>query len=124
MLWAASMARPKLHLDADTSIKALQTALLARGHDVTRTPNDWMPLDASDETQLLRASSQGRCVFTFNIRDFVLLAARYPDHRGVVLAVQRDWTLPALIAGLDRVLSETEAEDWIGQARWLSEWRP
>jgi len=28
----------KLHLDADTSIKALHSALLARGHDVTRTP--------------------------------------------------------------------------------------
>ncbi len=118
------MAKPKLHLDADTSIKALHAALLARGHDVTRTPNQWMPLDASDETQLLRASSQGRCVFTFNIRDFVPLARRYPNHRGLLLAVQRDWTLPALIAALDCALLETEADDWVGQTRWLSEWRP
>lgn len=118
------MARPKLHLDADTSIKALQAALLARGHDVTRTPNEWMPLDASDETQLLRASSHGRCIFTFNIRDFAVLAARHPTHHGVLLAVQRDWTLPALIAALDHVLSQTEADGWVGQVGWLSEWRP
>jgi hypothetical protein len=38
-----------LHLDADTSSKALYNALLERGHDVTRTPTEWMPLDASDE---------------------------------------------------------------------------
>ncbi|MEM9004320.1 MAG: hypothetical protein AAGE59_12455 [Cyanobacteria bacterium P01_F01_bin.86] len=30
----------KLHLEADTSIKALHTALTERGHDITRTPND------------------------------------------------------------------------------------
>jgi len=34
-------------------IRQLQRALLDRGHDVTRTPNDWMPSDADDESQLL-----------------------------------------------------------------------
>ncbi len=33
------MSKLRLHLDADTSIKALQSALTVRGHDVTRTPN-------------------------------------------------------------------------------------
>ena len=32
------MSKPKLHLDADTSIKALHQALISRGYDVTRTP--------------------------------------------------------------------------------------
>lgn len=54
------MSRPQLHLDADTSIKALHLALVSRGHDVTRTPTDWMPLNASDEAQLLGATAQGR----------------------------------------------------------------
>ncbi len=58
------MPSPKLHLDADTSIKALHSALVARGHDVTRTPNPWMPEDASDKAQLLQATAQGRCIFT------------------------------------------------------------
>ncbi len=53
--WKKHMARPRLHLDADTSIRSLHQALLVRGHDVTRTPTIWMPLDASDEDQLLGA---------------------------------------------------------------------
>lgn len=117
------MPEPRLHLDADASIKALQATLVARGHDVTRTPNEWLVRDASDETQLLQATAQGRCIFTFNVRDFVVLARRYPRHGGIILAAQASWTLSDLIAALDRLLSETEAEDWIGQVRWLNDWR-
>ena len=117
------MTKPKLHLDADASIKALQNALIARGYDVTRTPTEWMPLDASDEIQLLGATAQGRCIFTFNVRDFLALARRYPHHHGIILAVQRSWTLSSLIAALSRLLSETQAADWPGQVRWLNDWR-
>jgi hypothetical protein len=31
--------------------------LVEQGHDVTRTPTDWMPRDASDEQQLLGATA-------------------------------------------------------------------
>ena len=116
------MADPRLHLDADTSIKTLHAALVARGHDVTRTPNDWLAPDASDEAQLLQATAQGRCIFTFNVRDFVVLARRYPQHGGFILATQTSWTLSGLIGALDRVLSETTAEAWTGQVRWLNDW--
>jgi hypothetical protein len=87
---------------------------------VTRTPNEWIALDASNETQLLQAIAQGCCIFTFNVRDFVVLARRYPQHGGIILAAQASWTLPGLIAALDRMLSETQEEDWIGQVRWLN----
>lgn len=117
------MTEPRLHLDADASIKALHSALTGRGHDVTRTPNEWITPDASDEAQLLTATAQGRCVFTFNVRDFVVLAQSYPRHGGVILAAQASWTLSGLVVALDRLLSETEAEDWIGQVRWLNDWR-
>lgn len=118
-----SADEPRLHLDADTSIKALYQALLERDHEVTRTPNDWMPRDATDEAQVLGATAQGRVIFTFNIRDFVLLARRHPHHGGIILAHQRRFTLAGLIRTLDRCLTETQAEDWIGQVRWLSDWR-
>ena len=117
------MPKPKLHLDADASIKALHAALVARGHDVTRTPTEWIARDADDETQLLAATAQGRVIFTFNIRDFIALARRYPRHGGIVLAAQSKWTLPELIEALDRMLSTTEAEEWVGQVRWLNDWR-
>jgi hypothetical protein len=113
----------RLHLDADASSKALHTALTERGHDVTRTPTDWMPRDASDEQQLLGATAQGRPIFTFNVRDFLVLAKQYPRHAGIILAAQSSWTLSELIGALDRLLSELEADRLIGQVRWLNEWR-
>ncbi|MBW4561851.1 MAG: DUF5615 family PIN-like protein [Mojavia pulchra JT2-VF2] len=117
------MVKLKLHLDADTSNKSLHSALVSKGHDVTRTPNDWMPLDASDETQLLRATAQGRCIFTFNVRDFIVLAQQYPQHGGIILAAQISWSVSDLITALDRLLCEAEATDWVGQVDWLNRWR-
>lgn len=117
------MSRPRLHLDADTSIKALLSTLIERGHDVTRTPNDWITADASDEAQLLAATAQGRAIFTFNVRDFVVLARIFPQHGGIILAAQSRWTLPELVVALDHLLTETKAEDWKGQVRWLGYWR-
>ncbi len=118
-----SSTRLRLHLDADASSKQQHNALIRQGHDVTRTPCSWMSLDASDEAQLLGATAQGRCIFTFNIGDFSRLAERYPRHGGIILASQSKWSLPQLIAALDRVLTGAEAEEWVGQLRWLNQWR-
>lgn len=117
------MTPPRLHLDADTSIKSLHRALLERGHDVTRTPLEWMPLDADDRTQLLGATAQGRILFTFNIKDFLTLAKTYPEHHGLLLATQNRWKLRELIDALDCTLNETDADKWIGQVRWLNDWK-
>jgi len=54
------------------------------------------------------------------VRNFVALARRYPHHGGIILAAQSSWTLSGLIAALDRLLSDTRAEDWVGQVRWLN----
>lgn len=110
-----------LHLDADTSRKALYNALLERGHDVTRTPTEWMPPDATDEQQLLGATAQGRAIFTYNIRDFIVLGERFSQHAGIILASQKSFSLIKTIDALDRVLTETEADAWIGQTRWLND---
>ena len=117
------MAKLRLHLDADTSIKALHTALIKRGHDVTRTPCEWIAADASDVEQLSSATAQRRCIFTFNVRDYIALSPRYPDHQGILLAAQRSWTLATLIRALDRVLSESQAANWQDRVRWLNDWR-
>jgi hypothetical protein len=112
-----------LHLDADTSSKALYNALLERRHDVTRTPNEWMPFDASDEGQLLGATAQGRAIFSYNVRDFIVLGKRYPHHAGIILTRQRSMTLNEIINALDWVLRETDSNEWVGQTRWLNDWR-
>jgi len=51
------------------------------------------------------------------------LAKRYPCHAGIVLAAQSSWTLSGLIEALGCLLSETEANAWVGQVRRLNEWR-
>lgn len=118
------MAKPRLHLDADASRKDLHAALISKGYDVTRTPMPGLALDASDEFQLLWASTNDRVLFTFNIGDFLQLARRIPGHHGILLANQQSHSLRELIAFLlDRVLTETEAENWVGQVRWLSDWK-
>jgi len=106
-----SASAPKLHLDADASSKALQQAHLNRGLDVTRTPNEWMHADASDEQQLLGATAQGRVIFTYNIRDFQHLAKRYTQHAGILLASQRSFSLHELIELLEKPLSTTTASE-------------
>ncbi|MBI3957685.1 MAG: DUF5615 family PIN-like protein [Chloroflexi bacterium] len=116
------MSKPKLHIDADASSKILVKALGERGHDVTRTPNEWIVEDADDEVQLTEATQRGRIIFTFNIKDFMPLAQEHA-HAGILLAEQNAWTLSGLIHSVDRVLSETSAEEWIGQVRWLNQWR-
>lgn len=117
------MAKPRLHLDADASIKAVYSALRARGHDVTRTPNDWISFDADDKEQLLGATAQGRVLFTFNVRDYLVLAKRYSTHHGIILAVQNRWTIRELIESLDHILTQTEDDDWPGVVRWLNDFK-
>jgi hypothetical protein len=117
------VAKSRLHLDADASIKALVNALQKHGHDVTRTPNDWMPADANDREQLLGATAQGRIIFTFNVRDFLVLSKKYPQHAGILLAAQSRWSLADLAATIERALVETAGEDWHGKVRWLNDFR-
>ncbi len=83
------MTKPRLYLDADTSRKALLDALVARGHDVTRTPQDDLPDDAADEYQLLWATAHGRVIFTNNVKDFIHKTDRFPQHAGILVAAPR-----------------------------------
>lgn len=114
------MAKPRLHLDADASNADLEKALLARGHDVTRTPNEWIKFDASDEEQLLNATAQNRSIFTFNVKDFMALAKKFPRHAGIILSKQK--RLSRLIKALDRFFRETTAKEMQDQVRWINDW--
>jgi hypothetical protein len=72
----------------------------------------------------LGATAQGRVIFTFNVRDYLALAKRHPQHGGIALAAQRQWAVSTLIGALDRMLTETTAEEWVGQVKWLAHWTP
>jgi hypothetical protein len=114
------MSEPKLHLDMDTSRKGLYRSLLEKGHDVTHTPNEDVPQNASDEYQLLWATSHQRILFTFNVRDFSDLAKKHPNHAGIILANQKSTRISELIASLDHILKTTQSEDWSGVVCWIT----
>ena len=116
------MSKPKIHLDMDTSRKDLYKALLDEGFDVTRTPNPEISENASDEIQFLWATTHQRIVFTFNTRDYIFLAHKYPYHCGILLASQRSTRVQQMIIVIRRVLAETQSEDWIGRVSWITEW--
>ena len=117
------MPKPKLHLDADASQKALLDALIERGHDVTRTPQPGLPFNSNDDFQLLWATAQGRIIFTHNIRDFIDKTRFYPHHNGILLAHRSSYSLADFIHLIDRALKTTSDEEWVGQIRWLSDWK-
>jgi hypothetical protein len=116
------MPNLKLHLDMDTSRKDLYIALLDMGYDVTRTPNKEIPEDASDEIQLLWATSHQRIIFTFNIKDYINLSKKHPFHAGILLANQSTTNISQLTKVLNKILGDTTDETWIGQIRWIQDW--
>ncbi|HMD88929.1 MAG TPA: DUF5615 family PIN-like protein, partial [Anaerolineaceae bacterium] len=83
------MPELKLHLDMNASRRDLYQALLNKGHGLTRSPNQDIKQDVSDEYQLLWATSHQQIIFTFNINDYVNLAKKHPYHSGILLANQK-----------------------------------
>lgn len=114
------MSKPKLHLDEDASRNALYEALTSNGHDVTRTPNEWIKKQASDEEQLQKASEHGRSVFSFNAKHFLQIARKSPKHKGVLVSKQKP--LSILLRDLNRFFCESSAEEMENQVRWLGDW--
>lgn len=51
------------------------------------------------------------------------LAQVHPNHAGIVVSPPIGWGTSQLIRAIDRMLTETSAEEWIGQVRWLKQWR-
>jgi len=118
------MGRVRLHLDEDLSMRSLVRVLRERGHDVTVSPNDALPPGTPDEVQLDYAIEAGRVLITFNVRDLSVLHESRPDHSGIVLAIQRQWTLSDLIAALDHLARDGVPEQLQGNLDWLNDWRP
>lgn len=86
------MARVRLLLDEDVR-PGLAVALQNVGYDALSV-HDIGRCGLSDEAQLAWAVSQGRTIFTHNIRDFVSLAQIYAEeglvHMGIIVAVKFD----------------------------------
>lgn len=114
------MSKPKLHLDEDASSDDLYENLISNGHDVTRTPSDWIQKKASDEEQLQKASENDRSIFSFNAKHFVRIAKKTSQHKGILVSKQKAFSI--ILKALNRFFKESSAEEMEDQVRWLSDW--
>jgi predicted nuclease of predicted toxin-antitoxin system len=85
-----SLARIRLYLDEDVH-PDLAEAIRRHGFDCQNAAEAGM-LGKLDEEQLEYATSQGRCLMSFNVRDFTILAQRWAQagrpHAGIVVTKQ------------------------------------
>ena len=101
----------RLFMDEDVHL-GLAHALRKRGYDVVHAQE----LDRkgrSDSEQLLFAIQQERCLFSFNIKDFVILHNQYvqnqKEHCGIIVSKQLPFreTMSRLLRLLQRFSKET-----------------
>jgi predicted nuclease of predicted toxin-antitoxin system len=96
--------------------RAIVRGLRHRGVDVLTVPEAGL-LGATDEEHLTRARSEGRVFFTHD-DDFLGLAARVPDHAGVVY-VHQHTPIGAIISGLMLIYQVMEPEEMVGHVEYL-----
>jgi hypothetical protein len=114
----------KLYLDEDTISRALIRALRTRGVDLL-TAQEAGKITTPDREQLEYAISQGRTVFTFNTRDFVMLHTEYMtsnnEHAGIIVSDQIQVGL--LMRRLLKLIDAIPAAEMHNRLEFLSNWR-
>ena len=116
----------KLYLDEDVMNDDLVVALRARGVDVISV-RDTLREGYSDEQQLEYATSQGRILYSFNVRDYARIHAKFLaegwSHAGIILAEQRHrYSIGEQMRRLLTIVGGRSAEDMRDQLVYLSAW--
>lgn len=111
--------RPRLLLDEDVHFD-LARALRLRGFDVAHA-QELHRKGRSDAEQLQYAVSEGRCLVTYNVRDFVLLHREYTasgrSHCG--LLVSKQLPLRETLRRLLQILSTRNSDDLQNRIEFL-----
>lgn len=101
----------RLLLDEDVHF-SLERALTQRGYDVKHIQT-LQRKGIADEHQLAYACEQERSIFSFNVRDFVILHNQYvqteKEHWGIIVSKQRSLqeTLKMVLILLQRVSQQS-----------------
>jgi len=105
--------------------QGLVVALRARRIDVL-TPSDCGMIGRSDEEHLQRAASDGRVLYSFNVKDFSLLHARWVStgrqHSGIVLGFQQRYSIGEQLRRLLHLVSRVPTADMLSRLEYLSTW--
>ncbi|HTB49447.1 MAG TPA: DUF5615 family PIN-like protein [Solirubrobacteraceae bacterium] len=116
----------KLFLDAHISARRVAIQLRERGHDV-RAADEERNLDGSSDEQLLSlATSEERIFFTFDVKDFPVIARRWAEagrqHTGCAIVVGIDHgEFGVIIGAIERELrARPDPADWIDRTLFLA----
>jgi predicted nuclease of predicted toxin-antitoxin system len=111
--------RLRLFLDEDVHL-ALANALRKRGYDAVHTIEE-RRAGLSDESQLVFATAEKRCLVTFNVGDFVQLHNHWlqssRDHGGII--VSKQLTVSESLRRLLGLLQKEDTETMKGQLQFL-----
>ena len=119
------MSKIRLYMDEDSTARSLFIALQSRNIDII-TSLTTNRLSYSDEQQLLWAKSQGRVIYSANIKDFYHLHTKFltqgQSHAGIILVQQQRYSIGQIMRGILRLIAAKSAEDMIDQVEFLSDW--
>ncbi len=119
------MSQIRLYMDEDSGDTALVLALENWGVDVITTLGV-NRLSFSDEEQLIWAKSQGRVLYSSNIRDFYSLHTAFltqeQPHSGMILVQQQRYSIGELMRGILRLVAAKSAEEMENQVEFISTW--
>lgn len=119
------MSQIRLYMDEDSTGRSLMLALQNRGLDVVTTLSV-NRLSFPDEDQLIWARSQGRVLYSSNIRDFYSLHTAFltqeQPHSGMILVQQQRYSIGELMRGILKLVAAKSAEEMENQVEFLSTW--
>ena len=116
----------RLYLDEDAAQHDLLTALRLRRVDVTSAQQQGL-IGVADRVHLEWCRSNGRVLYTFNVRDFYALHTDFVksgvEHPGIVLAPQQRYSIGGQMHRLLRLIGSKSAKEMVNRVEFLSTWR-
>lgn len=117
----------RLFLDAHVSGRRVARALREAGHDVRAADEEGELAGLEDTDLLVLASSEGRILVTFDVKDFIPILREWAEggkrHAGCILVPSsiRHEHFGTIISGIEDAFGEIpEQEDWPDRVYWLS----
>ena len=116
------MSLLRLYVDEDAAEHAIVEALRNRGIDVLTVSEAAMDSE-TDESQLLRAASQSRSLYTLNVGDYCALHKRFlsegKSHAGIIVIPRQRYSIGEEIRRLIHQASSITAEEMRDRLEFL-----
>ena len=114
-----------LYLDEDIQTKGLVQSLREHGVDVVVAWEVGMR-QRDDDAQLALASSQGRVLYGYNVKDYFRIHAEWltqgKSHAGIILVKQQTYSIGEELRRLLRLMAAKSADEMKNQIEFLSDW--